>query len=145
MTDEVSTSFHIASIMACTASIIAVVAGLLIVGIKFVNEYNDKYVTTIDEVSEGGIYSLTTAKKFSLPVIYSSLNTNIDKVNTIIMCTYNESTGVMSGSTLVYKLNDPSHQDYSKLLSEYRLKEAHVEVTKSSSNSLLDVKVGVIP
>lgn len=114
MTDEVSSSMHIAVTVWCAGALISIVSGVLIMSLSILNNYDSTYSNAIISTANSSIFSAVQEEPQAGAIIYSKLHNSIDMVSSI---TVTDKTNV---STVLYRYNDVNCQNDMQLMTIYK-------------------------
>ena len=126
MTDEVSSSMHIAVTVWCAGALISIVSGILIMSLALLNNYGTTYSNAIVSTTNSSIFATVQEEPQSGAIIYSKLQNSIDVVASITI------KDKKNNSTLLYRYNNVNYQNDIQLMTIYKNNLYKVTLQKNS-------------
>ena len=142
MSDEVSLSMHISIMVCCTAGLLSVVLGILVMSIDLLNDYSNKYTNAVNSSTESSIYSIAMNGDVPMSVIYSSLEQSLNIVGEVYVGEYDETNGTVNNQTCIYEYDNINNQKLLTLLTRYKVNRGIVFIEPSTTSGLITVRVG---
>lgn len=144
MSDEVSLSMHISIMVCCTAGLLSVVLGILVMSIDLLNDYSNKYTNAVNSSTESSIYSIAMNGDVPMSVIYSSLEQSLNIVGEVYVGEYDKTNGTINNQTCIYEYDNVNNQKLLTLLTRYKVNRGIVFIEPSATSGLITVRVGWI-
>ena len=144
MSDEVSLSMHISIMVCCTAGLLSVVLGVLVMSIDLLNDYSNKYTNAVNSSTESSIYSVAMNGDVPMSVIYSSLEQSLNIVGEVYVGEYNKTNGTIDNQICIYEYDNINNQRLLTLLTRYKVNRGMVFIEPSATSGLITVRVGWI-
>lgn len=142
MSDEVSLSMHISIMVCCTAGLLSVVLGILVMSIDLLNDYSNKYTNAVNSSTESSIYSIAMNGDVPMSVIYSSLEQSLNIVGEVYVGEYDKTNGTINNQTCIYEYDNVNNQKLLTLLTRYKINRGIVFIEPSTTSGLITVRVG---
>lgn len=142
MSDEVSLSMHISIMVCCTAGLLSVVLGILVMSIDLLNDYSNKYTNAVNSSTESSIYSIAMNGDVPMSVIYSSLEQSLNIVGEVYVGEYDKTNGTINNQTCIYEYDNINNQKLLTLLTRYKVNRGIVFIEPSTTSGLITVRVG---
>ena len=142
MSDEVSLSMHISIMVCCTAGLLSVVLGILVMSIDLLNDYSNKYTNAVNSSTESSIYSIAMNGDVPMSVIYSSLEQSLNIVGEVYVGEYDKTNGTINNQTCIYEYDNINNQKLLTLLTRYKVNRGIVFIEPSTTSGLITGRVG---